>query len=88
MTSDVSTVYSVFSATILCFNQQMSVCKRVYSPQSTLTTSGEEHQVTREEAGGGADRPAVQEVDHVAHCVSRSEEGLKVHAAKGYRVLV
>lgn len=31
---------------------------------------------------------AIQEVDHVAHSVSGSEEGLKVHAANCHSVLV
>lgn len=53
-----------------------------------LTTTRQKYQVTREEARGGTDRLAVQEVDHVAHCVSRSEEGFKVQTAKCYRVLV
>lgn len=52
------------------------------------TAPGQEHQVTREKTWGGTDWPAIQEVDHVAHCVSRSEEGLKVHTAHCYWVLV
>lgn len=48
------------------------------------TTPWEEHQVTREEAGGGSYRPPVQQVDHVSHRVARSEQSLKVHAAKCY----
>lgn len=58
------------------------------SPLLLLTTSGEEHQVTGEEAGGGVDRLAVQEVDHVTHCVSRSEEGFEVQTAHCYWILV
>lgn len=66
----------------------MSVLYDYFYGSRSLTASWEEHQVTREEAGGGVDPPAIKEVDHVAHCVSRSEEGLKVHTANGYRVLV
>lgn len=53
-----------------------------------LTTSCKEHQVTREEAGGGSNLPAIQEVDHVTHRVSRSEESLKVQTAKSNGVPV
>lgn len=53
-----------------------------------LTTSWEEHQVTREEAGRGSYCPPIQEVDHVTHRVPRSEQSLKVHAAERYWVPV
>lgn len=43
-----------------------------------LTTSSKEHQVTREEAGRGSNRLAIQEIDHVTNRVSRGEESLKV----------
>lgn len=54
----------------------------------SLTTSRQEHQVPREEAGRGAVGPALQEVDHVAHRVSRREQGLEVHASHRQCVLV
>lgn len=47
-----------------------------------LTTSRKEHQVTREEAGRGSNRLAIQEKDHVTNRVSRGEESLKVQTAE------
>lgn len=47
-----------------------------------LTASRKEHQVTREEAGRGSNRLAIQEKDHVTNRVSRGEESLKVQTAE------
>lgn len=47
-----------------------------------LTTSRKEHEVAGEEAGGGSHRPAIQEIDHVTHRVSRGEKSLEVQTAE------
>lgn len=53
-----------------------------------LTTSRQEDQVSGEQAGGGADGWAVQEVDHVTDRVTRSEKSFEVHPTDFYRVFV
>lgn len=56
---------------------------------ATLTTSREEYQIPWKQAAGATDHPAIEQVDHVTHCVPRCREGPEVQtSSKLYCVFV